>query len=217
MSITWPASRRGMNGRWHLTPLWGILSIHLCCLGWRIPLSYFRLWWMTHWEILNSFVFVCIDYILILSQNLEEYKQHIILVLQRLLENNLYVKTSREQLICKCESHGSSVSFLGFVVERGQLKADPAKIQAIAEWPVLTTHKDLQRLLRITNFYRKFIIIAMVARFTQMTSSKITFVWSIFWWLECMFTTAPTLHHPDPSRQSYGNHKFLVVLLNFQE
>lgn len=35
MPITWSTSRRGMNGKQHLTPLWGISSIHLCFTGWQ--------------------------------------------------------------------------------------------------------------------------------------------------------------------------------------
>ena len=60
--------------------------------------------------------------------------EHVRLDLQRLLENKLHVKAE------KCEFHVPTVSFLDFVVEKGQLKADPIKAQAIAEWPIPSTH-----------------------------------------------------------------------------
>ncbi len=56
---------------------------------------------------LNQFVFVYLDDILIFPHTLEQHRQHVRLVLQRLLENKLYVKSE------KYEFHSSSVSFLG--------------------------------------------------------------------------------------------------------
>lgn len=61
---------------------------------------------------LNRFVFVYFDDILIFSRSLEEHKQHVHLVLQRLLENRLYVKPEKR------EFHSSSVSFLGYVIAK---------------------------------------------------------------------------------------------------
>ena len=126
--------------------------------------------------------------------------QHVKLVLQRLLENRLYVKAE------KCEFHVSSVSFLGFVVEKGQLKTDPAKVLAVAEWPTPTTRKQLQRFLGFANFYRRFIrdYSRVAAPLTKLTSVKAPFVWSpaadaAYVKLKCLFSSAPVLSHPDPA------------------
>lgn len=153
-------------------------------------------------DMLNRFVFVYLDDILIFSRDLDEHVQHVRLVLKRLLENRLFVKVE------KCDFHVSSVSFLGFVVEKGQLKADPAKVQAVTEWPVPSTRKHLQRFLGFANFYRRFIrnYSQVAAPLTQLTSSKLPFVWSqaaeaAFNRLKCLFTSAPVLSHPDPSQQ----------------
>lgn len=90
-------------------------------------------------DMLNRFVFVNLD-ILIFSHSPQE---HVRLVLQRLLENRLFVKAE------KCEFHLSSVSFLGFVVERGQIKTDPTKIKAVVDWPTPTNRKQLQKPLHL--------------------------------------------------------------------
>lgn len=66
------------------------------------------------------FVFVYLDDILIFSWNQAEHVKDVRLVLQRLLENRLFVKAE------KCEFHVQTVSFLGFIIEQGRLKADPA-------------------------------------------------------------------------------------------
>lgn len=73
-------------------------------------------------DMLNRFIFVYLDDILIFSRNLDEHVQHVRLVLQRLLENRLYVKAE------KCDFHVSSVGFLGFVIGEGQTKTDPLKV-----------------------------------------------------------------------------------------
>ncbi len=88
---------------------------------------------------------------LIFSRSLEEHVDHVRDVLHRLLENKLYVKAE------KCDFHVDTVSFLSYVVERGQLRADPAKVEAVKNWPVPSTRKELQRFLGFANFYRRFI------------------------------------------------------------
>jgi len=115
-------------------------------------------------------------------------------VLQRLLENKLFVKEE------KCEFHVSSVGFLGYILESGQVRADPAKIQAVVEW--------LQRFLGFANFYRRFIrdYSRIAAPLTKLTSPAVPFSWTpeaglAFAVLKERFTSAPILVHPDPSRQ----------------
>ena len=80
-------------------------------------------------DMLNKFVFVYLDDILIFSRTLQDHIQHVTLVLQRLLENKLFVKAE------KCVFHTARVHFLGFVIEQGQVKAAPDKVKAVAEWP----------------------------------------------------------------------------------
>lgn len=100
---------------------------------------------------LNKFLFVYIDDILILSENEPKQVQYVTLVLRWLLENGLYVKAQ------KCEFNISSVTFLGFVIVQGQLAPDSGKIQAVSEWPTPTSQKQLQQSLGFANLYRRFI------------------------------------------------------------
>lgn len=125
-------------------------------------------------DFLNRFVFVYLDNILILSRSLEEHIPHVRLVLQRLLENRLYVKVE------KCEFHASSVTFLGDIIKSGQLEADPEKIKAVAEWPVPTSVKQLQRFLGFASFYHRFIknYSSVAPPLTRLTSSVVLFSWS---------------------------------------
>ena len=121
-------------------------------------------------DMLGRFVFIYLDDILINSQNLEEHVQHVCLVLQRFLENWLYVK---------CKFHVTSVDFLGFILECGQVRADPMKIRAVTDWPVLESRKHLQRFLGFPNFYRRFIrdYSWVAAPLTRLTSVKLPYRW----------------------------------------
>lgn len=120
-------------------------------------------------------MFVYLDNILIFfSKTLEEHRSHVRAVLQRLLENKLYVKAE------KCEFHSRTVSFLGYVLAGGQVKTDPAKVKAVTEWLAPTTRKLLQRFLGFANFYRRFIhnYSSVAAPLTHLTSTKLPFRWT---------------------------------------
>ncbi len=119
-----------------------------------------------------------------------------------MLENQLYVKAE------KCEFHAKSFSFLGFIVSAGEIKPDPAKVDAVAKWSVPETRKALQRFLGFANFYRRFIrnFGQVAAPLMALTSTKVPFTWSAqdqeaFENLKSQFISAPVLSTPDPERQ----------------
>ncbi len=101
-------------------------------------------------------------------------------VLQRLLENKLFVKAE------KCEFHAESVTFLGHIISTRGIKPDPAKIEAVAKWlvqrlqPVPDSRKALQRFLGFANFYRRYIrnFGQIAAPLTTLTSTKVSFRWN---------------------------------------
>lgn len=153
-------------------------------------------------DMLNRFVFVYLDDILIFSRTLAEHKQHVRQVLQRLLENRLYVKAE------KCAFHVSETAFLGFVVANGELRMDPAKVTAVSQWPRPGDRKQLQRFLGFANFYSRFIrnYSQVAAPLTALTSTNTPFRWSdaaeaAFCDLKARFTSAPVLAHRDPTLQ----------------
>lgn len=147
-------------------------------------------------DMLNRFVYLYLDDILIFSRTMSEIKRPIRLVLQRLLENRLFVKLE------KCEFHVQSVHFLGYIIAQGKLQADPAKIQTVVD------RKELKWLLGFANFYRRFIkdFSKVVSPLTCLTSTALKFQWTpeaaaAFTHLKELFTSAPVLRHPDSSLQ----------------
>lgn len=153
-------------------------------------------------DYLNVFVFVYLDDILIYSKTLPEHKNHVRQVLQRLLENKLFVKAE------KCEFHQQSVTFLGYVLEGGQVRPTEEKIRAVLEWPTPENRKQLQRFLGFANFYRRFIrnYSQTAQPLTALTSTKVPFSWSpeaeaAFSQLKTLFANAPILIQPDSTKQ----------------
>lgn len=153
-------------------------------------------------DFLNQFVFVFLDDILIFSPTLEMHRYHVRQVLQRLHENQLFVKAE------KCDFHKESVSFLGFVISPGAIEMDPNKVKAVSEWPTPTSRRELQQFLGFANFYRRFIrnFSSLTSPLSALTSSKCTFKWNCeadmaFSKLKSLFTSAPILSIPDPSAQ----------------
>ena len=123
-------------------------------------------------DFLDHFVFVYLDDILIFSPNTEVHTQHVRLVLQRLLHNNLFVKAE------KCEFHAPTVTFLGYVSE-DSVHMDPSKGSAVAEWPKPTDRNQVQRFLGFANFYKWFIrnLSTIAAPLHVLTSPRVKFLW----------------------------------------
>lgn len=153
-------------------------------------------------DMLNIFVFVYLDDILIFSRDLSDHTRHVQQVLRRLLENSLYVKAE------KCEFHVKTVAFLGYIVSEGSIQMDPAKVSAVSSWPVPENRKKLQQFLGFANFYRRFVrnYSTVAAPLTALTSTKQPFTWTpaaekAFCTLKSRFTSAPILQMPDVDRQ----------------
>ena len=72
-------------------------------------------------------------------------------VLNLLRENKLYIKLE------KCEIKRKEIEYLGLIISEGQIRMDPIKTKAIADWPKPNKKKDLQQFLGFCNFYRRFI------------------------------------------------------------
>ena len=153
-------------------------------------------------DFINIFVVVYLDDILVFSRTTTEHTRHVRQVLQRLLENRLFVKAE------KCVFSSTAVEFLGHILEEGRVRADPKKIRAVEEWPRPTDRTQLRRFLGFANFYRRFIkgFSRVAAPLSALTSTNTLFAWSsaaeeAFLSLKGLFTTAPVLIFPDPERQ----------------
>lgn len=84
---------------------------------------------------------VFLDDLIIFSLTLEEHKERLVRVLNRLKEYGL--KLSPE----KCEFFQTSVRYLGHIVSEKGIKSDPEKITALKTWPKLNPLRELRTFL----------------------------------------------------------------------
>jgi hypothetical protein len=69
-------------------------------------------------------------------------------VLRRLTKYDLYLKLE------KCSFDQTSIEYLGVIIDNGNVRMDPAKVQGITKWPRPTKVKEIQSFLGFCNFYR---------------------------------------------------------------
>ncbi|XP_069502664.1 uncharacterized protein [Ambystoma mexicanum] len=143
---------------------------------------------------LDQYVVVYLDDILIYSPSIASHVTHVSNVLQRLRDNRLYAKLE------KCMFHVTEVEFLGYNITNQGVQMSRSKVSAILDWPRPNTLKALQSFLGFANFYRRFIqdYSALLSPLTALTSTKHPFKWNAqaqiaFEALKSTFTSAPVL------------------------
>ena len=57
----------------------------------------------------------------------------------------------------KCSFWQTKTDYLGFIIEEGKIGMDPTKLKGIADWPTLTTVKQVRSFLGFGNYYQRFI------------------------------------------------------------
>jgi hypothetical protein len=102
-------------------------------------------------KLLDKFVQVFIDDILIYSRTTEEHDEHLRLVLQCLREHKLYGKLS------KCSFYQSRIHYLGHVISGEGITVDPAKVEAIMEWPAPMNVNEVHSFMGLAGYYRRFV------------------------------------------------------------
>ena len=99
------------------------------------------------------------------------------------------------------------MNYLGHVVSRKGVSADPSKVEKVANWPVPTTTKEVQQFLGLAGYYRRFMKgFADIARpLHRLTERNAKFQWTTecqtaFSKLRESLTSSPILAYPDYSR-----------------
>ncbi|TPX16414.1 uncharacterized protein E0L32_012424 [Thyridium curvatum] len=123
---------------------------------------------------LDDFVIVYLDDILIYSKTLEQHRKHVHQVLQALQDANLLVNPDKSQF------HVQEVVYLGHLIKPGQVQMDPAKLEAVKDWPVPTNVKEVQSFLGFANYYRRYLkgYGGMTIPLTNLTKKNTKFEWT---------------------------------------
>jgi len=81
----------------------------------------------------------------------EKHERQVSKVFQLLMDNNMCIE------IDKCVFSQKETTLLGFIVSGQGLRMDPEKAKAIVDWPRPTKRNEVQQILGLWNFYRRFI------------------------------------------------------------
>jgi len=92
-------------------------------------------------DLLDVYVVVYLDNILIYSDNIKQHWSHIKEILKRLQKVGLYIKAE------KCEFHSDSIEYLGYVLSLSGLIMFNTKVKTIQEWPEPKKVKNIQSFL----------------------------------------------------------------------
>ena len=120
-----------------------------------------------------------------------------------LRNNNLFLKPE------KCEWEKTRVEYLGVVISEEGVEMDPAKVEAVKEWPTPKDKRELQQFLGFANYYRRFINrFADIAWPLHKLTGNCSWTWThredaAFSTLKNAITSAPALALPtdtDPYR-----------------
>ncbi|KAL7868836.1 hypothetical protein SRHO_G00102200 [Serrasalmus rhombeus] len=106
--------------------------------------------------------------------------------------------------LAKCEFGKARVTYLGKVVGGGQVRPVEAKVEAVCNFPVPGTRRELRRFLGMAGYYRAFCknFASVTAPLTNLLSPKVQFQWSnscqeAFDNAKLLLATSPVLQAPN--------------------
>jgi RNase H-like domain found in reverse transcriptase/Reverse transcriptase (RNA-dependent DNA polymerase)/Integrase zinc binding domain len=102
-------------------------------------------------DLLDVYVIIYLDDILIFSGNKDDHFRHISEVFKWLWKHGLYANGK------KCDFQSKSIDYLGHMTGLNGLQIDPAKVKVIQDWPESWKVKDIQSFLGFANFHRRYI------------------------------------------------------------
>ena len=114
------------------------------------------------------------DDILITTRSVEEHKEILSEVLQRLEKHNIKAKSS------KCEFFMSSVNYLGYKIDKEGLHPTEEKVRAIRDAPAPTNVIELRSWLGLINYYGRLqrSLFSILGPLHELLRKSATWIWS---------------------------------------
>uniref|UniRef100_A0A914VNX9 RNA-directed DNA polymerase n=1 Tax=Plectus sambesii TaxID=2011161 RepID=A0A914VNX9_9BILA len=115
-----------------------------------------------------------LDDIVIVGRTKEEHTAHLRPVLSRIKDFGFHVRKD------KCSFEKSEIVYLGFIINKDGIRANPKKIAAITDMPPPWDVKALKAFLGMVNHYHRFIpnLADLEQPLTHLSSSKTPWKWS---------------------------------------
>lgn len=150
----------------------------------------------------EPYVFGYLDDIIIVTETFEEHIHWLEIVLQKLQAAGLSINRD------KCEFCCSSVTYLGFILDKEGLRPDPQKVAPVIQYPAPQNIRQLRRFLGMLGWYSRFIDKDSEIKVPLLKLLKKSEPWhwdeeeqEAFEKLKYALTIAPVLARPDFSRE----------------
>ena len=147
-------------------------------------------------------VAVFIDDVMVATEMEEGHDEIVEEVLKRLEENDLFVKPE------KCVWKVREMGFLEVIIGEDRVRMEKEKVQGVIEWLVPRNMKDIQKFLRLANYYKWFVkdFATIVKPLHEMTRKDKKWNWrerqqKVFEELKRRFMMEPVLVTPDLDRE----------------
>jgi hypothetical protein len=151
-------------------------------------------------DYLDKFFIVFLDDILVYSKSEEEHEQHLRMVLQVLIEHQLYAK------LRKCSFYQEQIHYLGHIISEEGIIVDPKKFEAIREWSMPRNVVEVRSFMGLEGYYRRFItgFLRIDHPIPSLQRKEKKFFWTedcerSFQQLKQLLTSAPILRIIDPN------------------
>jgi len=104
-------------------------------------------------DLLKSFIKICdvtvfINDVIVGTEIEEGHDDIMEKILKKIAENDLFIKLE------KCIWKVRRVGFLEVVIEPDGMKMEKEKVQKVVDWPVPREVKNVQKFLRLVNYYK---------------------------------------------------------------
>lgn len=166
------------------------------------PSSFSRMMHLAFSELGPNIAFVYMDDLIVLGRNEKEHLENLEKVFGICLHRNLKLNPE------KCEFFKTEVSFLGHKCTSNGLLPDPAKIEAVKNYPIPQNKDDIKRFIAFCNYYRRFIpnFAKISVPLTKLLCKRVEFVWNsetenAFHELRNTLISHPILRHPDFTKE----------------
>jgi hypothetical protein len=143
-----------------------------------------------------------VDDIISFSTSFSAHLENLTDIFQHLRAAGLRLKPS------KCQFCVKQVTYLGHILSKHGVSADPDKVRLVQEFPRPRNQKDVRSFLGLASYYRKFVkgFASIASPLTQLLSKDLPFEWTTdcqtaFDALKAALTTAPVLAFPDFRKQ----------------
>lgn len=184
-----------------ITPdgLWefNVLGMGLC----NAPATFMRLMHHVLGDLMWTVCMAYLDDVVIFSKTYDEHLKDVEAVFSAIRRAGLKLKAK------KCAFAMQKIEFLGHIVSQEGIAPDPAKLEAVANFPPPADVKQIQQFLGLAGYYRRFIknFSAIAKPLTQLLRKGVFFdmtaeCLSAFEALRDALVAPPVLAHPDFAR-----------------